>query len=129
MGEASDLKPLFWIASSRDDLRSFSREVRDVFGFALFQAQMGSKHVAAKPMKGYAGAGVLEVVEDEDGNTFRAIYTVKFKEAVYVLHVFQKKSKKGIKTPQRDIDLIRARLGLAKTHYEQWSVAHEKAQK
>ncbi|MCX5662311.1 MAG: type II toxin-antitoxin system RelE/ParE family toxin [Planctomycetota bacterium] len=122
-------KPVFWIASSLDDLRSFSEAVRDAIGFALFQAQMGGMHVAVKPMKGYKGAGVLEVVEDSDGDTFRAVYTVKFKEAVYVLHVFQKKSKTGIKTPQRDIDLVDTRLALAKTHYEKWTAAHEKARK
>ncbi|MCX5662317.1 MAG: type II toxin-antitoxin system RelE/ParE family toxin [Planctomycetota bacterium] len=131
MGKAGDhgLKPVFWMASSLDDLRSFSEEVCDAMGFALFQAQMGGKHIAAKPMKGYKGAGVLEVVEDWDGETFRVVYTVKFKEAIYVLHAFQKKSKTGIKTPKRDIDLVDARLALAKAHHERWTATHEKPRK
>lgn len=110
--EEDDLKPLFWIASSLDDLRSFLRAVREDVGFALFQAQAGGKHVDAKPLKGFGGSGVIEVVTDDDGNTFRAVYTVKFKGVVYVLHAFQKKSKQGIKTPQHDTALIRSRLAL-----------------
>jgi phage-related protein len=85
--------------------------------FRLFQAQAGGKHIAARPMKGFGGAGVLEVVEDDDGKTYRAVYTVKFREVVYVLHAFQKKSKRGIKTPQADIDTIRARLQQAQEHH------------
>ena len=82
-------------------------------GQALYNAQCGSKHVSAKPLKGFGGAGVLEVVEDHDGSTYRAVYTVKFKDAVYVLHAFKKKAKKGIRTPKRDSDLIKARLKAA----------------
>lgn len=119
MSEENDLKPLFWIASSLEDVRSFSRAVREVFGFAMFQAQIGGKHIASKPLKGFGGAGVLEVVADDDGNTYRAVYTLKFKGAVYVLHAFQKKSKQGIKTPQYELDLIRARLAMAESHYRQ----------
>ena len=83
-------KPVFWIASSRKDLRKFPKAVRRAFGQALFDAQTGGKHPAAEPLKGFRGAGVLEVVEDDDGNTYRAVYTVKFAGVVYVLHAFQK---------------------------------------
>lgn len=88
-------------------------DVQDVFGFALFMAQSGGKHPDAKPMKGFTGAGVLEIVEDYNSDTYRAVYTVRFADAVYVLHVFQKKSKKGIATPQEEIDKIKVRLSMA----------------
>jgi phage-related protein len=91
-----------------------------VFGQALFDAQLGGKHPAARPLKGFGGAGVLEVVEDEAGSTYRAVYTVKFAGAVYVLHAFQKKSKRGIKTPPQEIDQVRSRLKEAENHYAQW---------
>ena len=116
---ASD-KPLFWTASALDDLREFPDAVKRVMGFALRQAQVGGKHVDAKPLKGFGGAGVLEIVEDDDGNTYRAIYTVKFAKAVYVLHAFQKKSTKGVSTPKREIDLIVQRLKRAEEHYAEW---------
>ena len=90
-------KPLFWIGSSRKDLRGFPLEVRHVAGFALWCAQTGQKHPDAKVLKGFGGAGVLEVVEDHDGNTYRAVYTVKFAGVVYMLHAFQKKSTRGSK--------------------------------
>ena len=92
-------------------------DVRDVFGKALFKAQLGIKHNAAKPLSGFHGAGVLEVVEDHHGDTFRAVYTVRFADAVYVLHVFQKKSKKGIATPKEEIDKIKTRLNMAEEHH------------
>src|SRR3982750_1461349 len=95
-------KPVFWVASSRKDLRKFPKEVRQTVGQALFDAQTGSKHPDAKPLKGFGGAGVLEIVEDDKGNTYRAVYTVKFAGVVYVLHAFQKKSKRGGKTPQQE---------------------------
>ena len=82
-------------------------------GFALFQAQCGGKHLQARPLKGFAGAGVLEIIEDFDGNAFRAVYTVRFADAVYVLHAFEKRSKKGIKTPKREMDVVRSRLRMA----------------
>jgi phage-related protein len=82
-------KPLFWIAGSKRDLRQFPEDVKDVMGFALYRAQMGSKHSAAKPLKGFGGAGVLEIVVDDSGSTFRGVYTVKFAGAVYVLDAFQ----------------------------------------
>lgn len=112
------MKQVRWVGSSLDDLRRLPREVRRDIGFALDAAQNGEKHPSAKPLCGFNGAGVLEVVEDYLGNTFRAVYTVKFPGAVYVLHVFQKKSKSGIKTPKQDMTLIRPRLALAKEDYE-----------
>jgi phage-related protein len=117
------IKPLFWIASSRDDLRKFPEDVKDTMGFALFQAQKGGKHVAAKPLKGFSGAGVLEIVEDDVAGTFRAVYTVKFSGAVYVLHAFQKKSKKRARTPKEEIDRVKKRLTLAEEQYRQWRLA------
>lgn len=92
---------------------------RDI-GHALYQAQKGGKHVDSKPMHGFGGAGVLEVVANEDGDTYRAVYTVRFAEIVYVLHCFQKKSKSGISTPKQDIDLVKARLKIAEEEYEKW---------
>jgi phage-related protein len=106
-------KPVEWISSSLKDMKTMPEDVRRFFGVALFAAQIGGKHDAAKPMKGFSGAGVLEVVEDYDGDTYRAVYTVRFADAVYVLHVFQKKSKKGIATPQEEINKIKARLDMA----------------
>ena len=118
---SSLLKLVEWISSSRDDLRKFPEDVQQMMGFALYQAQLGKKHPDAKPLKGFKGSSVLEIVEDFDGDTYRAVYTVKFEEIVYVLHAFQKKSKRGIATPKQDIDLIEARLKRAKEHYETYS--------
>lgn len=109
-------RPIFWVASSRKDLRALPGSVQDVFGYALHLAQTGRKHEQAKPLKGFGDAGVLEVVEDFRSDTYRAVYTVKFGDAVYVLHCFQKKSSHGIGTPRPDIDLIRERLKAAETH-------------
>jgi phage-related protein len=89
------VKPVRWVGSSRDDLRKFPEDVKDEVGFALFTAQLGGKHPAAKPMKGFGSAGVIEIVEDHDGDTYRAVYTVKLAGTVYVLHAFQKKSTRG----------------------------------
>jgi phage-related protein len=114
-------KPLFWIGSSREDLKDCSDEVQDAIGYALHWAQRGGKSPDAKPLSGFRGAGVLEIVEDYDGDTYRAVYTVRFKGAVYVLHVFQKKSRKGIATPKSDLDLVKARLKRAEAHYAVWS--------
>ena len=91
-------------------------DVIDVFGFALHLAQTGKKHANAKPLRGFGGAGVLEVVEDHLGDTYRAVYTVKIDDAVYVLHCFQKKSKQGIETPKQEMNLIRERLKAAQAH-------------
>ncbi|MDV3238733.1 MAG: type II toxin-antitoxin system RelE/ParE family toxin [Gammaproteobacteria bacterium] len=112
-----DEKPLYWVGSSLDDLRRFPDEVKDLMGYALQIAQWGDKHPDAKPLKGFKGASTLEVVEDHDGDTYRAVYTVQFKDAVYVLHAFQKKSKQGIKTPKPDMDLIKSRLKAAQLQY------------
>jgi phage-related protein len=105
-----NITPLIWIGSSLKDLRSFPEDVRYTFGYALYQAQNGGKSDAAKPLKGFGSAGILEVVEENQGDTYRAVYTVRFKKAVYVLHCFQKKSTRGARTSQRDIDLIKNRL-------------------
>ncbi len=110
-------KPLLWVASSRANLQRFPEPVQNALGVALSVAQFGGKHPAAKPWKG-EGPGVLEVVEDCRGDTYRAVYTVKFVEAIYVLHVFQKKSPSGIRTSQRDVRLISQRLQAARADYE-----------
>lgn len=110
-------KPLDWVGSSKKDFIAFPESVKDEMGNALGLAQFGGKHPTAKPWKGQ-GAGVFEVVEDHDGDTFRAVYTVRFKEVVYVLHAFQKKSPKGIKTAQIDVDLVEQRLKVAQQDYE-----------
>ena len=103
-------KPLLWVSSAKKDLQAMPSSVQDTFGYALHLAQMGSKHIRAKPLKGFGSAGVLEVVESEAGSTYRAVYTVKVAGAVYVLHCFQKKSHSGIETPKPDMDLIKSRL-------------------
>ena len=106
-------KPLIWIGSSKKDLMSLPIGIRKFFGHALNFAQHGEQHDACKVLKGFGSAGVLEVVEDDAGGTYRAVYTVKFKEAVFVLHCFQKKSKSGISTPQKEMEIIHARLKVA----------------
>jgi phage-related protein len=113
MEEAPKIKPLYWVGSSKRDLLALPEEVVDVFGYALFLAQIGKKHEQAKPLKGFGSAGVLEVVEDWQGNTYRAVYTVRFTCGVFVLHVFQKKAKRGVATPKADLDLILERLKAA----------------
>lgn len=111
------LKPVEWVGSSKENLKEFPDPVQDRVGFALYQAQVGLKHHDAKPLRGL-GSSVLEVVSRHDGDTYRAVYTVRFKAAVYVLHVFQKKAKRGAETPKHDIDLIRDRLKIAERHYK-----------
>lgn len=113
-------KPVRWVGSSRDDLISFPEEVRNRVGGALWEAQLGRKAPYAKPLKGFGGAGVLEVVDDFGGDTYRAVYTVRFAGVVYVLHAFQKKSKRGVATPRQEIALITQRLQRAREDYEQW---------
>jgi len=110
-------KPLFFVASSWKDLKRLPGPVQDVFGTLLLDVQYGETPASAKALSGFGGAGVLEIVEEDAGGAYRATYTVKFPRAVYVLHVFQKKSKRGIATPKRDLDLIRSRFDLAKQHY------------
>jgi phage-related protein len=111
-------KPLHWMGSALKEVRRFPSEVQRTVGFALGAAQFGGKHPSTKPWKG-DGPGVLEVVKDFDGDTFRAIYTVRFARAVYVLHAFQKKSPRGIKTRQSDVDLVRERLKMAEQDYRE----------
>lgn len=103
-------KPVRWVGGSREDLRGFPPEVRRQIGYALQFAQAGDKHPAAKPLKGFGGASVLEIREEHQGSTYRAVYTVRFPGAVYVLHAFQKKSKEGARTPKPEIDLVKQRL-------------------
>jgi phage-related protein len=112
-----DLKKLDFIGTSQDDLKEFPDEVKQDIGYALFQAQRGIKPTDAKPLRGFGGAGVLEIIENFVGDTYRAVYTVKFAKVVYVLHCFQKKSKSGIKTPKHEIDLIKQRLKNAEEDY------------
>jgi phage-related protein len=113
------LKPVVWIGSSHDDLVRMSADVQDDFGYALYFAQRGRRAPSAKVLKGFGGAGVLEVVADDSGGTYRAVYTVRFAGVVYVLHVFQKKSKRGIKTPAEEIERVRRRLATAMAHYRE----------
>ena len=112
-------RPVVWLGSCRRDLRSLPREVRREIGVALYAAQQGDTAPAAKPMTGFGGASVLEIVSDHRGDTWRAIYTIRFREAIYVLHVFQKKSKHGIATPKQEIEVIKRRLAEAeRLHHE-----------
>lgn len=113
MEGSASVKPLHWVGSSKRDLEALPAPVVDVFGYALYLAQTGRKHGSAKPLKGFGSAAVLEVVEDWDRSTYRAVYTVQVKSAVFVLHVFQKKSTRGVATPKADVDLIRERLKAA----------------
>ena len=107
------MRRLEWIGSAKKDLEALPAEVMHVFGYALYLAQTGRKHDQAKPLRGFGSAGALEVVEDRRGDTYRAVYTVQYAVRVFVLHVFQKKSKSGIATPKTDLDLIRSRLKVA----------------
>ena len=110
-------RPLFWVGSSKEDLLAFPEPGQDEIGTALSVAQFGGKHPSAKPWRGER-PGVFEVVEDHRGNTYRAVYTVRFEGAVYVLHAFQKKSTTGIRTSKRDVDLIARRLNQARMDFE-----------
>jgi phage-related protein len=114
---SEDEKPLDWVGSSKKDFLGFPDPVKDEMGNALGLAQFGGKHPSAKPWKGQ-GPGVFELVEDYDGDTYRAVYTVRFEEVVYVLHAFQKKSPTGIKTALHDVDLVARRLKVAQQDYE-----------
>jgi len=120
MDKAAPGKPVRWIGSSRNDLRNFPEPVRLRIGGALWEAQLGRKAGWAKPLKGFGGAGVLEVIDDHDGDTYRAVYTVRFAGVVYVLHSFQKKSTIGIATARHEIALIEQRLKRARQDYELW---------
>lgn len=114
----NDPQQVIWIASSREALRAFPEQVKDAVGYALYRAQIGGKDEAARALRGFGGAGVVEVIKDFAGDTYRAVYTVKFAGIVYVLHCFQKKSKRGAETPRRDLGLIQSRLRLATRDYE-----------
>lgn len=113
-------KPVRWVGTSKDDVSGFPKEVRQRVGGALWEAQIGRKASFARSLKGFGGAGVLEIIDDFDGNTFRAVYTVRFAMTVYVLHAFQKKSKHGIATPRSEQNTIKRRLKRAREDYEQW---------
>ncbi len=107
------IRVVAWVGSAKEELMTFPDDVQDVMGFALYRAQIGQRHANAKPLKGFGGAGVLEIVDDFDGDTYRCVYTVRLHAAVYVLHAFQKKSTRGSATPKREIELVRARLAQA----------------
>jgi phage-related protein len=111
-------KPLFWVGSSKKDLLRMPDIVIDTFGFALYLAQIGKKHDQARPLRGFGSADVIEVVEAREGNAYRAVYTVRFAAAIFVLHCFQKKSTRGVETPKPQIELIRDRLRAARAFAE-----------
>ncbi|MEQ1866727.1 MAG: type II toxin-antitoxin system RelE/ParE family toxin [Micropepsaceae bacterium] len=110
-------RPLIWLGTTHDVVRGFSDTVRRDVGYALYVAQLGGADPSAKPLRGFGGRGVLEVVADDTSGTYRAVYTVKFEEAVYVLHAFQKKSTKGIATSKADIEMIKRRLKIAEDEH------------
>jgi len=120
MTDSVNIKPLVWIGNARRELASFPEDVKDAIGYALYIAQGGGKHVDAKPLRGFGSAGILEIVEDHAGDTYRAVYTVRLAGRVYVLHAFQKKSKTGIKTPKAEVELIRSRLKRAEAEHATW---------
>ena len=117
MEEPHRLRRVVWISSSRRNLKSFPDDVKRAIGVALYQAQMGGKAPSAKPLSGFGSAGVLEIVADYYSDTYRVVYTVRFSDFIYVLHAFQKKSKRGGTTPKPDVDLIRSRLKSAQEDY------------
>ena len=114
----NQMKPVIWIGSSYEDWQTFPANVQDVMGYALHLAQCGKKAINAKPLTGFKGASVLEIIDNYDSDTYRAVYTVQFQDAVYVLHAFQKKSKKGISTPKNHIQLIEQRLKKAREYHD-----------
>lgn len=111
-------KPCIFVGASRRELKALPEHVQDVFGYALYEAQCGGEPASAKALKGFGGRGVLEIIEDFDGNTYRAVYTVRFGGIVYVLRAFQKKSKTGIATPKAEIELIKTRLRAAEADHK-----------
>jgi phage-related protein len=113
------LRPVVWLGSSRRDLRTMPEQVRRDIGQALYTAQQGETDPAAKPLKGFGGTRVMEIVERDRSGTYRAVYTAQVGDAIYVLHAFQKKSKRGIATPKQDIDLIRRRLAEAERDHNE----------
>jgi phage-related protein len=115
------IKTLFWVGTSRKDLAALPSEVRDVFGYALYKAEIGSQHSHAKPLKGFNGNGVIEMVKSQLRNTYRLVYSTDFNNGIYVLHCFQKKSTQGIKTSQSDMNLILVNYNVAKAHSQDTS--------
>jgi phage-related protein len=113
------VKPVRWIGSSRKDLKTFPRPVQRDVGQALYAAQRGEEYPSVKALQGFGGRAVLEIVAPHEGDAYRAVYTVRFHDAIYVLHAFQKKSKKGIATPQREIELVKQRLAAAERDYRE----------
>ena len=118
------VKPVRWVGSCKEDISAFPIDVRRRIGGGLWDAQIGSKATYAKPLKGFGDAAVLEVADDFDGDTYRAVYTVRFARVVYVLHAFQKKAKRGIATPKAELDVIERRLRRAREDYQQWSAGN-----
>ena len=114
------IKPVIWIGTTRADLSRFPEEVKDAIGYALYMAQRGAKHPDAKPLRGFGGAGILEIVVSHAGDAYRAVYAVRLAGRIYALHVFQKKSRSGIKTPKSEIELIKARLKRAEEEHARW---------
>lgn len=112
-------RAVFWIGSSLKDLKSFPELAQRVVGFALWRAQEGKRHPSAKSLKAFGGANVVEIVENYDGEACRVVYTIQFREAVYVLHAFQKKSKRGRATPKRELEVVVSRIKAAEEHYAQ----------
>jgi phage-related protein len=125
MTTSPGIKPVVWIGGSRADLASFPEDVKDAMGYALYIAQCGGKRADAKPLRGFGGAGVLEIVEDHAGDAYRAVYAVRLAGRVYVLHAFQKKSKTGVQTPRRELELIRSRLKRAEEEHAKWLAAQK----
>jgi phage-related protein len=113
-----NLKPVEWVGSSYDDFTAFPEPIQQEMGYALYLAQTGRMHISAKPLRGFGGAGVVELVEDDRQGSYRAVYTVKFGSAVYVLHAFQKKSRQGVKTPREEIKLVELRLKIAEDDHK-----------
>jgi phage-related protein len=122
---SSNIKQVVWIGSSKADLTAFPEEVKDAMGYALYVAQQGGKHYHTKPLRSFGGAGILEIVEDHDGDTYRAVYAVRLARRIYVLHAFQKKSKSGIKTPKAETNLIKLRLKRAELEHAAWILQQE----
>jgi phage-related protein len=120
LATSPSIKPVVWIGSTKADLSAFPEEVKDAIGYALYVAQQGGKHGHTTPLRGFGSAGILEIVEDHDGDTYRAVYTVRLAGRVYALHAFQKKSKSGRKTPKAEIDLIKLRFKRAEEEHAAW---------
>lgn len=117
---SSDTRPIVYLGSSRKDLQKLPFDVRDVFAQGLYEASLGEKPLDSKALKGFGGRNVLELIEDHRGDTYRAVYTIRFKNALYVLHVFKKKSTRGIATPKKDRELIEKRLKSAVSHHKSY---------